>query len=192
MGQGYSGDIMVDASFNDAMIGALKKTIGTRLVSLECLKLDKFDRTFAYAPMTTSASRIEFADEEQLIAYLGTTEDWPILTCRTIPNDDRYEPFTNQTLHKYPLLGTAQTIEIINETIMFPNDEYELTRTPCVYMHTDRGTVSIGALSLLAEDLTVGINTAPIALPSIREVEQAWRESPDDDVRVTRSVVQVQ
>lgn len=183
---------MVDASFNDAMIGMLKKTIGTQLVSLECLKLDKFDRTFAYATMTTSASRIEFADEEQLIAYLGTTEDWPILTCRSIPNDDHYEPFTNQTSHKYPLLGTVQTIEIINETIMFPDDEYELTRTLCIYIHTDQGTVSIGALSLFAEDLTVGMNTVPIVLPSIQEVEQAWREHPDDDVRVTRSVVQVQ
>lgn len=183
---------MVDASFNDAMIGMLKKTIGTRLVSLECLKLDKFDRTFAYAAIATSISRIEFTDEEQSIAYLGTTEDWPILACRTISNDDHYKPFTNQTLHKYPLLGTVQTIEIINETIMFPDDEYELTRTLCVYMHTDRGTVSIGALSLFTEDLTVGMNTAPITLPSIQEVEQAWRESPDDDVRVTRSVVQIQ
>lgn len=182
---------MVDTSLNSSMLSILRKTIGTQLVSLECLKLDKLNRTFECAAITTSISRIEFTDEEQSIAYLGAMEDWPILACRTIPDNDYYEPFINQTLHRYPLLGTVQTIEIINETIIFPDEEYELTRTLCVYMHTDRGTVSIGAFSLFAEDLTVGMNTAPIVLPSVREVKQAWRENPDDDVRVTRSVVQV-
>ncbi|MBQ5853318.1 MAG: hypothetical protein IIW53_04415 [Rikenellaceae bacterium] len=158
---------------------------------MECLKLDKFNHTFECAAITTSISRIEFTDEEQSIAYFGAMEDWPILTCRTIPNEGHYAPFINQTLHRYPLLGTVQNIDITNETIMFPDEGYELTRTICVYIHTDRKTVSIGALSLFAEDLTVGMNTAPIALPPIREVEQAWRENPDDDVRVTRSVVQV-
>lgn len=183
---------MVDASLHSSMLSVLRKTIGTQLVSLECLKLDKLNRTFECAAITTSGPRIEFTDEEQSIAYLGVMEDWPILACRTIPDDSPYEPFINQTLHRYPLLGMVQTVEIINETIMFPDEKYELTRTLCVYMHTDRGTVSIGALSLFAEDLTVGMNTAPIALPPIRDVEQAWQEHPDDDVRVTRSVVQIQ
>ena len=182
---------MVDTSLNSSMISVLRETIGTQLVSLECLKLDKFNHTFECAAITTSISRIEFTDQEKSIAYFGAMEDWPILTCRTIPNEGHYAPFINQTLHRYPLLGTVQNIDITNETIMFPDEGYELTRTICVYIHTDRKTVSIGALSLFAEDLTVGMNTAPIALPPIREVEQAWRENPDDDVRVTRSVVQV-
>lgn len=83
---------MVDTSLNSSMISVLRETIGTQLVSLECLKLDKFNHTFECAAITTSISRIEFTDEEQSIAYFGAMEDWPILTCRTIPNEATMRP----------------------------------------------------------------------------------------------------
>lgn len=75
---------MVDTTFTPEMRAILKSTIGQRLVSLECERLENTQETYGNLLITTESQRIELINEEEPTEYFDGVEDISRFTCRRL------------------------------------------------------------------------------------------------------------
>lgn len=178
---------MVNACMGQHMIETLQALIGSTLCALECSPIDEWRETYCHALIVSNRFRIQISNEETDIEYFNEVESLPIMTCRELSAEEKFNPFLNRMPNKYTLTGTVTYVDIINEAIAMPDVSYELKHTVAIFIGTDKGSVCLCSTGIFDESIRIGIDE-PLenCLPSIEQVADEWRGSPSDTVHVTR------
>ena len=181
---------MVDITFTSEMRMILKSTIGQRLVSLECERLENTRETYGNLLITTDAQRIELINEEEPTAYFGGTEDISRFTCRRMTAGEPFRQFVmGETPMKYPLPGSVTGVSVVDDHISLPEDQYDIRLSMAVVMHTTEGDIAFLRGWHFDEQITV-IRDEDYhnVLRPIEQVKSDWAEE-GEPITVERCII---
>lgn len=181
---------MVDITFTPEMRVILESMIGQRLVSLECERLENTQETYDNLLITTDAQRIELINEEEPTAYFGGVKDISRFVCRRIATGEPFRQFVmGETPMKYPLQGSVTGINIVDDHISLPEDQYDIRLSMAVVMHTTEGDIAFLRGWHFDEQITViRDEDYQNALRPIEQVESDWAEE-GEPITVERRII---
>lgn len=182
-------DIIVPQTTRDL----LKKLIGNEFTYFECTSFLFDTLTYGCLLLETDEHRLEISNMQEAVAGFDAYGDFPVLRCRELNNNEVFRPFRDTPVKKYPLQGTITGIDIVNDTIVAPTLEAPLERTQGIIAYTDKNIVTVSVDVMFSECLSIIVSPpdAECALPQVESIRKSWQENPEDDVRVTRTVIRL-